>query len=78
MKLKPYGGMLNINFGKGIGKRDVYLLYVLSKKNWIWVKINELKTLEVATKNLEFSTKKGGLNISGGVAKSKRTLTLKL
>ncbi|KAF7827335.1 Saccharopine dehydrogenase / Homospermidine synthase [Senna tora] len=26
LKLKPYSGMLNIDFGKGIGKRDVYLL----------------------------------------------------
>ncbi|XP_021899245.1 uncharacterized protein LOC110815653 isoform X2 [Carica papaya] len=26
IKLKPYSGMLNIDFGKGIGKRDVYLL----------------------------------------------------
>ncbi|KAI7992258.1 Carboxynorspermidine synthase [Camellia lanceoleosa] len=26
IKLKPYTGMLNIDFGKGIGKRDVYLL----------------------------------------------------
>ncbi|KAJ9139742.1 hypothetical protein P3X46_030447 [Hevea brasiliensis] len=26
VKLKPYSGMLNIDFGKGIGKRDVYLL----------------------------------------------------
>lgn len=26
IKLKPYSGMVNIDFGKGIGKRDVYLL----------------------------------------------------
>ncbi|XP_038724792.1 uncharacterized protein LOC120016204 isoform X2 [Tripterygium wilfordii] len=26
IKLKPYSGMLNIDFGKGIGKKDVYLL----------------------------------------------------
>ncbi|XP_057456753.1 uncharacterized protein LOC130747749 [Lotus japonicus] len=26
IKLKPYSGMLNVDFGKGIGKRDVYLL----------------------------------------------------
>ncbi|KAF8395795.1 hypothetical protein HHK36_019749 [Tetracentron sinense] len=26
IKLKPYSGMLNIDFGKGIGKRNVYLL----------------------------------------------------
>ncbi|CAA7398533.1 unnamed protein product [Spirodela intermedia] len=26
IKLKPYTGMMNIDFGKGIGKRDVYLL----------------------------------------------------
>lgn len=26
IKLKPYSGMLNIDFGKGIGKRDVFLL----------------------------------------------------
>ncbi|ERN05140.1 hypothetical protein AMTR_s00053p00188250 [Amborella trichopoda] len=26
VKLKPYSGMLNIDFGKGIGKRDVFLL----------------------------------------------------
>ncbi|KAK9274323.1 hypothetical protein L1049_019137 [Liquidambar formosana] len=26
VKLKPYTGMLNIDFGKGIGKKDVYLL----------------------------------------------------
>ncbi|KAF3452497.1 hypothetical protein FNV43_RR02930 [Rhamnella rubrinervis] len=26
IKLKPYSGMLNIDFGRGIGKRDVYLL----------------------------------------------------
>ncbi|KAE9593437.1 putative NAD(P)-binding domain-containing protein [Lupinus albus] len=26
VKLKPYSGMVNIDFGKGIGKRDVYLL----------------------------------------------------
>ncbi|KAL6976610.1 hypothetical protein U1Q18_025397, partial [Sarracenia purpurea var. burkii] len=26
IRLKPYSGMLNIDFGKGIGKRDVYLL----------------------------------------------------
>ncbi|KAJ8646299.1 hypothetical protein MRB53_008047 [Persea americana] len=26
IKLRPYSGMLNIDFGKGIGKRDVYLL----------------------------------------------------
>ncbi|KDP22125.1 hypothetical protein JCGZ_25956 [Jatropha curcas] len=26
IKLKPFSGMLNIDFGKGIGKRDVYLL----------------------------------------------------
>ncbi|KAK6937188.1 Saccharopine dehydrogenase, NADP binding domain [Dillenia turbinata] len=26
IKLKPYSGMLNIDFGKGVGKRDVYLL----------------------------------------------------
>ncbi|XP_068660798.1 uncharacterized protein [Aristolochia californica] len=26
IKLKPYSGALNIDFGKGIGKRDVYLL----------------------------------------------------
>lgn len=26
MKLKPYSGMLNIDFGKGIRKKDVYLL----------------------------------------------------
>ncbi|KAK4276299.1 hypothetical protein QN277_019263 [Acacia crassicarpa] len=26
VKLKPYSGMLNVDFGKGIGKRDVYLL----------------------------------------------------
>ncbi|KAF4387308.1 hypothetical protein F8388_016717 [Cannabis sativa] len=26
IKLKPYTGMLNIDFGRGIGKRDVYLL----------------------------------------------------
>ncbi|PKA53012.1 hypothetical protein AXF42_Ash001993 [Apostasia shenzhenica] len=25
-KLKPYSGMLTIDFGKGVGKRDVYLL----------------------------------------------------
>ncbi|KAK9128841.1 hypothetical protein Syun_017638 [Stephania yunnanensis] len=28
IKLKPYTGMLNIDFGKGIGKRDVYLLHL--------------------------------------------------
>lgn len=28
IKLKPYSGMLNIDFGKGIGKRDVYLLHL--------------------------------------------------
>ncbi|CAK9187683.1 unnamed protein product [Ilex paraguariensis] len=26
IKMKPYSGMLNIDFGKGIGKRDVFLL----------------------------------------------------
>lgn len=26
LKLKPYSGMLNIDFGIGIGKRDVFLL----------------------------------------------------
>ncbi|OMO54467.1 Saccharopine dehydrogenase / Homospermidine synthase [Corchorus olitorius] len=26
VKLKPYSGMLNVDFGRGIGKRDVYLL----------------------------------------------------
>ncbi|PIA48307.1 hypothetical protein AQUCO_01400720v1 [Aquilegia coerulea] len=26
IKLKPYTGMLNVDFGKGIGKRDIYLL----------------------------------------------------
>nr|KJB06709.1 hypothetical protein B456_001G136900 [Gossypium raimondii] len=26
IKLKPFTGMLNVDFGKGIGKRDVYLL----------------------------------------------------
>ncbi|KAG6411424.1 hypothetical protein SASPL_129506 [Salvia splendens] len=26
IKLKPYSGMLNIDFGRGIGKRDVFLL----------------------------------------------------
>ncbi|KAL3529765.1 hypothetical protein ACH5RR_009087 [Cinchona calisaya] len=26
IKLKPYSGMLNIDFGKGIGKKDVFLL----------------------------------------------------
>ncbi|CAL9133480.1 unnamed protein product [Musa acuminata var. zebrina] len=26
IKMKPYSGVLNIDFGKGIGKRDVYLL----------------------------------------------------
>ncbi|XP_020243534.1 uncharacterized protein LOC109821787 [Asparagus officinalis] len=26
IKLKPYSGMLNIDFGKGVGKRDVFLL----------------------------------------------------
>lgn len=26
VKLKPYSGMLNVDFGKGISKRDVYLL----------------------------------------------------
>ncbi|XP_061362438.1 uncharacterized protein LOC133306173 isoform X2 [Gastrolobium bilobum] len=26
IKLNPYSGMLNVDFGKGIGKRDVYLL----------------------------------------------------
>ncbi|KAF5184739.1 Saccharopine dehydrogenase [Thalictrum thalictroides] len=26
IKLKPYTGMLNVDFGKGIGKRDTYLL----------------------------------------------------
>ncbi|KAL8140188.1 LOW QUALITY PROTEIN: hypothetical protein V2J09_006209 [Rumex salicifolius] len=26
VKLKPYSGMLKVDFGKGIGKRDVYLL----------------------------------------------------
>lgn len=26
IKLKPYSGMVNINFGNGIGKKDVYLL----------------------------------------------------
>lgn len=26
LKLKPYSGMLNIDFGKGIGKKDVFLL----------------------------------------------------
>ncbi|XP_027360433.1 uncharacterized protein LOC113868760 isoform X2 [Abrus precatorius] len=26
INLKPYSGMLNVDFGKGIGKRDVYLL----------------------------------------------------
>ncbi|URD77327.1 Saccharopine dehydrogenase [Musa troglodytarum] len=26
IKVKPYSGVLNIDFGKGIGKRDVYLL----------------------------------------------------
>ncbi|KAL5566684.1 hypothetical protein UlMin_029848 [Ulmus minor] len=26
IKLKPYSGMLNIDFGRGIGKRDVYLM----------------------------------------------------
>lgn len=26
IKLKPYSGALNIDFGKGVGKRDVYLL----------------------------------------------------
>ncbi|TKW07739.2 hypothetical protein SEVIR_7G326300v4 [Setaria viridis] len=26
IKLKPYSGVLNIDFGKGVGKKDVYLL----------------------------------------------------
>lgn len=26
IRMKPYSGMLNVDFGKGIGKRDVYLL----------------------------------------------------
>ncbi|KAJ6795038.1 Uncharacterized protein M6B38_229020 [Iris pallida] len=26
IKLKPYSGMLNIDFGRGVGKKDVYLL----------------------------------------------------
>lgn len=26
VKMEPYSGVLNINFGKGIGKKDVYLL----------------------------------------------------
>jgi hypothetical protein len=26
IKLKPYSGVLNIDFGKGVRKRDVYLL----------------------------------------------------
>ncbi|XP_073269549.1 uncharacterized protein [Primulina huaijiensis] len=28
VKLKPYSGMLNINFGLGIGKKDVFLLHL--------------------------------------------------
>ncbi|KAF9592475.1 hypothetical protein IFM89_015046 [Coptis chinensis] len=28
IKLKPYSGMLNVDFGKGIGKKDVYLLHL--------------------------------------------------
>lgn len=26
VKVEPYSGVLNINFGKGIGKKEVYLL----------------------------------------------------
>lgn len=26
LKLKPYSGMLNVDFGKGIGRKDVFLL----------------------------------------------------
>ncbi|KAL5982573.1 hypothetical protein ACLOJK_016647 [Asimina triloba] len=33
IKLKPYSGMLNIDFGKGIGKRDVYLLHLPEVKS---------------------------------------------
>ncbi|XP_021762434.1 uncharacterized protein LOC110727185 isoform X2 [Chenopodium quinoa] len=28
VKLKPYSGMLNVDFGKGINKRDVFLLLI--------------------------------------------------
>jgi hypothetical protein len=28
LQLKPYSGCLDVDFGKGVGRRSVYLLYV--------------------------------------------------
>ncbi|KAL2540927.1 Saccharopine dehydrogenase [Abeliophyllum distichum] len=49
IKLKPYSGMLNIDFGKGIGKKDVFLLNLPEVRS-----IHEV--LEVPTVSARFGT----------------------
>ncbi|KAJ0083676.1 hypothetical protein Patl1_29520 [Pistacia atlantica] len=31
VKLKPYSGMINVDFGKGIGRKDVFLFHLIEK-----------------------------------------------
>ncbi|XP_015875803.3 uncharacterized protein LOC107412530 [Ziziphus jujuba] len=49
IKLKPYSGMLNIDFGRGIGKRDVYLLNLPEVRS-------AHEVLEVPTVSARFGT----------------------
>ncbi|XVE59959.1 hypothetical protein DITRI_Ditri05aG0088200 [Diplodiscus trichospermus] len=49
IKLKPFTGMLNVDFGKGIGKRDVYLLNLPE----VW---SAHEVLEVPTVSARFGT----------------------
>ncbi|KAE8687179.1 Saccharopine dehydrogenase isoform 2 [Hibiscus syriacus] len=49
IKLKPYTGMLNVDFGKGIGKRDVYLLNLPEVRS-------AHEVLEVPTVSARFGT----------------------
>ncbi|XWS73595.1 hypothetical protein CRYUN_Cryun02cG0142400 [Craigia yunnanensis] len=49
IKLKPFTGMLNVDFGKGIGRRDVYLLNLPEVRS-----VHEV--LEVPTVSARFGT----------------------
>ncbi|TYH62776.1 hypothetical protein ES332_D07G143000v1 [Gossypium tomentosum] len=49
IKLKPFTGMLNVDFGKGIGKRDVYLLNLPEVRS-------AHEVLEVPTVSARFGT----------------------
>ncbi|GFQ02776.1 hypothetical protein PHJA_002421500 [Phtheirospermum japonicum] len=49
IKLKPYSGMLNVDFGEGIGKKDVFLLNLPEVKS-----VHEV--LEIPTVSARFGT----------------------